>query len=565
MTVLVDKILEGWVRWVAFRSLDRTARDLTAAQVFETLLRETGVDLYFADLGRKVDWDNDDLQFQVQRVIARHEHKTTSGRTQNGSLHRLRSGRPIAQVPFGFATDSEGFPEEGPSSEWDVIAIVVDEACRTDERGSVRRICETLAADESLAQAVKAEGGNWPIAESTVHKILGPNLELYVTGQLVGSFLDEEHELRPVTLSRRLDPGVARLARRTTQARKGTAKLTKVHENPLARVPIFHAPCLGTLHPNGKPVRLQWRQHKGELKLLHTTPVPRDSTCRGVQLDAREIQRVIASEFVKMCEHLPHVHLISDEARRQLRRDISALEKRVVEIAAEWVWERFPETEEDLRDACLDIKIGARNELETLQRREALIDLLPHLPQGVDPFGRDHLLDALHELAGNQSDPVSLGRLATIYEETLDSIVLLIDEDGYRVELRGPRIHAGEVGVQALWPLQIAAPILVEHLYERIDRNRGVAPNSGKVRTPRQGCPKRRVRTYRTQWVLLSHRSREQRPSDVGAGTNAFTYSSGSSSQPAQLDVLGKPVALTAHAIKTAASAAAKTRASEVP
>jgi hypothetical protein len=105
----------------------------------------------------------------------------------------------------------------------------------------------------------------------------------------------------------------------------------------------------------------------------------------------------------------------------------------------------------------------------------------------------------------------------------------------------------------------------VEHLYERIDRNRGVAPNSGKVRTPRQGCPKRRVRTYRTQWVLLSHRSREQRPSDVGAGTNAFTYSSGSSSQPAQLDVLGKPVALTAHAIKTAASAAAKTRASEVP
>ena len=140
-----------------------------------------------------------------------------------------------------------------------------------------------------------------------------------------------------------------------------------------------------------------------------------------------------------------------------------------------------------------------------------------------------------------------------------------LDEDGYRVELRGPRIHAGEVGVQALWPLQIAAPILVEHLYERIDRNRGVAPNSGKVRTPRQGCPKRRVRTYRTQWVLLSHRSREQRPSDVGAGTNAFTYSSGSSSQPAQLDVLGKPVALTAHAIKTAASAAAKTRASEVP
>ena len=113
----------GWLRWVAWRSPDRIARSVLAAELFYEFLKEHNVDLYLAQLGGVVDWRTHRVYLRTLSIVSVEELELLVERTRGAIRQRYPAegrGWPGTRR-FGFRRNWATKHLETDPAQWEFV------------------------------------------------------------------------------------------------------------------------------------------------------------------------------------------------------------------------------------------------------------------------------------------------------------------------------------------------------------------------------------------------------------------------------------------------------------
>jgi hypothetical protein len=209
-----DEIYAGRCRWVCFRDVDRVARKPLPRYSFFELLSETQTDLYLSELGRAVDWEQDDLSLGIHGVIGDHERKKTYSRTHTPLMRRwLGEGRGWpGQLKYGFRRNPlTKFPEVDPD-QW-VFVKMIFETYASAQDGTGRGV-------RAVAEALTAAG--CVISRESIRRILKD--PIYVTGEFTTNRADKQVAARPIPLPEPIPLDLFERVQQLRALRRGTER-----------------------------------------------------------------------------------------------------------------------------------------------------------------------------------------------------------------------------------------------------------------------------------------------------------------------------------------------------
>lgn len=474
--------LTGLPPFVAYSRDDRFTRHPVVADSMLSLLRSTGLDLWFADQGKPIDPIGDELIVRVKAVMAAYERRLIARRTRGGMLARWEAGYITGSTPIGFDSD-DGVPILEPAG-YEIVRTVFERASDSGPNSKLAHISAALATE------------GIELSPSKIATILRE--EAYVTGVLTRT--DGEtgdiYRLRRVEISDPISPEDRRRALRNLSRDSGTDK--PVHSEPLRGLIIAHADCHGGVDDKDRAILLEsrirpGRNSPGDEVVMHTSN-PGSERCKGLYLDARHVERLVALGLYKAAECLPHHEAMLPDHEAALYEQERVLSARLDALVARFGDDDQTETGE------LDALVrSASRTLQDLRRRIETLALDPRLTASSHHLAtRENLLFAAEKILLDRNRRLDLLQLRTLlFRRAIGHIVVCTDDDHAITNLfiYGNAATNGDDEPPRGFFLNTCSDILIEHL----EAHAQVHLDAGEcmVRTASQGSPKDAVRNIR--------------------------------------------------------------------
>lgn len=212
---------EGWLRWVGYREPERVSRNALAARLFFRDLRGYDIQLWMADSGGLVDFDDPTDVFMLSIRSATGEFGAAQIRRLTHGLiisRWLEEGRGWPKQPrFGFRRDARDFLEVDPE-QWPFVQRAHFDYATLDPRGG--------ASVRALEQHLASLGCK--LSHATVHRVLTD--PMYVTGEWTAMFDGTTYPCKrveipdPIPVAVFEQPGVARCRSRSSGTSSGNKR-----------------------------------------------------------------------------------------------------------------------------------------------------------------------------------------------------------------------------------------------------------------------------------------------------------------------------------------------------
>lgn len=305
-----DWIQEGWLRWVAWRGVDRLARMVESAGPYFKLLRDNQIGLWLARRDAFVDWKADDITIQAELLAFRVEGTQIRERTHGRLLHGwLETGRgwPGCQR-FGTRRDPQTkYLVEDPTG-MEIVHFLYDQYVQLGAAaGSTSR--------RKLEKRVQDRFGV-RLSPSKINQILRD--PIYVTGEWFSYYQGMAYQGRPIQLSKPVALETYQRAQELLALRRGRNTATTPGEYCLNGL-LIHAPCEHIRKGNSRSyVRLRgrYRAKNKTASYFHTPNTPEG--CGRFGLPQAVIEPVVMRELRRL---LREPELL--EAWKNARRDPS--------------------------------------------------------------------------------------------------------------------------------------------------------------------------------------------------------------------------------------------------
>ena len=234
------------VRWLAWREIDRIARDQMTNMAFCNWMRQSELRLYLATEPEPlVDWNSARLNHSVRRLLAEWEADKIVERTATGRRRRyLEAGRGWpGYIPFGFCRGAGNFLVVD-DEQWDVVERIYERYLSQHPDGRPLSM-------RDVVNGIRAEGID--ITYYVVQRVL--TSRVYVTGQLQVNCEGRTYDVRPIQLRRPISEEDFARAQAQRAARGGKNTVTPYGCFLLNHILLVHASCDG-VRVNGNQVRL---------------------------------------------------------------------------------------------------------------------------------------------------------------------------------------------------------------------------------------------------------------------------------------------------------------------
>jgi hypothetical protein len=145
--ILDEWLKEGWVENIVARDDDRIARIVLANETLRDRWKKYGVDLWLARLGKKMDYDADQIALGAMALVSAHERTRVTARLQGARIDKgPLVGRGWGTRPrLGFVIDPESVLIED-EDQWPYILMLFELADVDDADAlSTREIAETVS------------------------------------------------------------------------------------------------------------------------------------------------------------------------------------------------------------------------------------------------------------------------------------------------------------------------------------------------------------------------------------------------------------------------------------
>jgi hypothetical protein len=433
-----------WCNWVAFRGVDRIARDDLPYALFYDLLKQHGTTLYLAELGRAVNWSRDRIEVGLRGLISTEERETIKERT-HGALVRnwVRAGRGWpSKRPFGFRRNEwTKFLEPDPE-QWPYVKLIhYRYADLSDGRTGVRRLANELA-----------EAG-CDLSPTRIRAVLDDLI--YVTGEYTFTHGGELIAPAPVVLPDPIPLEIWQRNQELLAMRKGKTSRTPEGYFCLNGIRLLHEPCIDERNGRGQRPVLKGRVHPGRsiCAYRHEPWVP--CGCRGFVVDQDVLEPPILGAIVAGVEEGPGVDAwllanrdrgvsispaVDEGTRRRVERQIGNLQRSRARLARSFRL-RLAEGRDLDEMAYADLVAGIDTEIACLSeylRRADEVDVVSLTPAARQPSGWRAAVRAT--LTPDVPDDARLRvQRAALVEALVDEVVVSdYDGEALRVEVRGP-------------------------------------------------------------------------------------------------------------------------------
>jgi hypothetical protein len=462
-----DKIGQGLVDWVAYRSPDRIARQVLPAELLYHHLRRSEIDLYLSEIGRKVDWDEDTIYLQTLGMVSERFVRDFVRRS-HAPLHTRYvaegKGWPGA-VKYGFMRDARNYVVVDPEA-WRFIEAIhygYAEAAGAGRPG-LRAMRDRLAAL------------GCPMSAEYVRRILKD--PIYVTGEWSVTIGGVEHPGRPIPLPRAIPQDVFARNQVLLGLMKGKYEKHPPGTYLLNRIPIYHDRCRGQTGPvkgRPRPIVLRGRtiQAKNPRRYIHYPKSP--DCCRLWTLDADLFERAVIKAVRELARDPAVLLAWTARAARsgaESYQDVSPADTGIIEaqlrnlsnqkqrLLREYVNAAAEGDGNVDTSATTSVLEALDHEIEAKTRQLQLLRDLDRARSkaAAEQAGADDLLERLDEILTDEpQDDLDLrARRAAFVTEVISSIVVYDGDDGPEIEIFGPLVPDNIARIP-LNPVQIGA------------------------------------------------------------------------------------------------------------
>jgi DNA invertase Pin-like site-specific DNA recombinase len=468
---VIRELHAGRPEAVAYRNVDRIARDVIVGELFCRLLQRTNTALYVNDFNHPVNWDNDALALRIHNIIAEEERRALAQRTGVAFIDAwLAAGKgyPNLERKLGFMRRPK--PDN---------FLVVD----PDVWGMVLNMFEWVAKHGLKRATAMLRGEGLRIRDQTVSKLVRD--PVYMHGEMVVEWKGIEYPVRPVALTEPVPQLLWEAANNALATTRGAHTHARPGQFALNGIRVTHADCRGAVYNGeaskqaGTPVVLVCRIQRGDsIGYRHWPALPlgrADRTCIGFVAPQELLEPLVCRLLRQKAGEFPAGYRFSPRQR-------ALLDKRVAELVAERArlendfFDRRAraargEMEAFDMQAYSDYLDAVNRQLRRLRRRRATWDALSDLPStSTIPHPHDLLLEAFCAIVTDlpPGDPYAMARRQLVIEACLDEVICFYDDTGeLRVELRGPTLADDPDCPVAVYPLQAARPFLEAWLLEQ--------------------------------------------------------------------------------------------------
>lgn len=290
---IFEQVELGALDGVVFREPDRVARREAVVHPFYERCDKLGIDLYFATLGRAVDWtsEGDRIQISVQNTFAASEARRFAKKAQEAKKRRWAGegrGWPGSKR-FGFRRDADKFLEVD-AEQWPLVEYIHEQYGKLDIGG--KSGCRTLSVE--LAKR------GCDLSPERIRTILLDSI--YVDGNWTVKVDDELIACKPIPLERPISRATFQRNAEMLGAQKGKFSRVPPGTNLLNGIPVEHAPCCHILDPRtGHPPWLKVNNSKaGSPAYTHRGKAPRE--CHRYRIPQRDLEGAVVRELLALAE-----------------------------------------------------------------------------------------------------------------------------------------------------------------------------------------------------------------------------------------------------------------------
>ena len=475
---IFEQVELGALDGIVFREPDRVARREAVVHPFYERCDKLGIDLYFATLGRAVDWtsEGDRIQISVQNTFAASEARRFAKKAQEAKKRRWAGegrGWPGSKR-FGFRRDADKFLEVDPE-QWPLVEYIHEQYGKLDIGG--KSGCRTLSVE-------LAKRGCDLSPERIRTILLDP---IYVDGNWTVKVGDELIACKPIILERPISRSTFQRNAEMLGAQKGKFSRVPPGTNLLNGIPVEHAPCAHTLDPRtGYPPWLKVNNSKaGSPAYTHRGKTPRD--CHRYRIPQRDLEGAVVRELLALAEDEDlqkawaaaalvrpdadrsegeELHLSLEVQRAELRREISNLEAAQEREIGRLVELDRAGQEPSRTDRAIAERID--QDLDERQRRLEVLEasMKRHEKEAEQASSRtkEELLTALRSIL-TEDIPEDLHhrvRRLAVVECCLSKVVVhdipgsgagIDEQPGYTVQLFGPLVPERAISSMAALPI----------------------------------------------------------------------------------------------------------------
>lgn len=443
---------EGWLKWVAWRGVDRMTREHYPGSQYIHLLKTSGTELFLAEMSRTVDWEQDELQIRAlmmaYNVEGQQIKKRTHGRLKSGWLETQR-GWPGCQRFGSDRSKLDNYIIEDPEGAQVVSYIHHRFADLQTQNRSGRR---------ELVVGVEREFG-MKLSEGTINKILRD--PFYVTGEMWVMYEGQAYQVRPVQWTNPVPLEVFQRNQELLRLRRGRNTRTDVGQFCLNGL-LVHETCQHMRVGNGRgkvpKLRGRNRARNKTPTYYHTPNTP--ACCQGFTvlqthiepLVMQQLRRVLTEpeliEAWRTSDRAPgrvdNGPLLAEPAREQIRSKIDNIGVQKSNLHREMV--TLAEAGKDVSGTHYAQLIEALEDRTNVLRRQLALDekarrSAPKLQTvQLQQATEDALIERACELLTDTvpDDPEMKLARAALVSTLLSRVVVSENKDGrLQVELHG--------------------------------------------------------------------------------------------------------------------------------
>jgi DNA invertase Pin-like site-specific DNA recombinase len=461
-----DEIYAGRCAWVCFRDVDRLARKPLPRYSFFELLEETGTDLYLTELGRAVDWENDDLNLGFNGLIGDNERKRTYSRTHAPLVSRwLGEGRGWpGQLKFGFGRNEfTNFPEVDPE-QWPFVKMVF-ETYATAQDGSGRGV---RGVEEALAAA------GCELSRETIRRILKD--PIYVNGEFTTTRAGTRIAARPIPLHDPIPLDLFERVQQLRRLRKGTER-----RNPAG---LFF---LNALAYSSCGARIRGRTRgEGDARAAYEHYLAkgeRTCDCPRMTIPARDLEAVVVREVSRLAEEpelldawaaraLPDFAVaepvLNESRKSDLERRIANLQRTKSEVLRSFV-DGLGESATSSDPLAAYHELVAELDTQIVQLREQLAraETIETMRRTTRPAATEGLREVMRRLLTDEppEEAELIAKRAAFLRAALSKVVVHLSDDGtVEIELFGHLVPRATLEAGPYGPLETGSDVLLGHL-----------------------------------------------------------------------------------------------------
>ncbi len=452
LLLIEDLISEGWVRWVAWRNIDRIGREMLPIYTHLDVLKKAGVDLYLLREGGRKDLSRSDPSIHLAAIVANMEGENTHRRTHDALDRRwLEEGRGWPGFkPYATQRDDDtGFLVED-GQQLSHVRWLFERYAAAGEAMSLSRLARELWDERRVR-----------MSSTTVNRLLRD--PLYATGEWCVVYQGRIYAGRPIAWSQPVSMGLFGRVQQLLRLRAG--RLSKTPEGEFALNGLLcHAPCMNERNAKGKLYRLRASRRSGrEARYFHSPGAPDSDRCRGYSISRAVIEPVVMRELRRLAEDPELQKAWMQAAQLQRGRpatpvtpaDVHSLERELADaerardqleedtaqrlLRGQTAMDRYDRLAGRLEDQMVGLQSRLREARRDLEIAEAAAQQLPAVRD------RRALLTLVQETLTDQvpDDASRREARAALVKSLLSAIVVHDTPEGLRLELQGWLVPRG--------------------------------------------------------------------------------------------------------------------------